>query len=1755
MASDSPVLSPILRRLIIKGGPGSGHFGHEGRPGQRGGSAPSEGTTISEGKAWKPSVAARDMERKMADTFGEAKEWSNACFIGPSGRLLVPGGDHQASAMKVMGGRADDGTPGWMTDAEDALDKVIDTGLIRINSGDDDVAFDIRSEDGVTDNQLSRMAAIVTSIAMQYGHWPSLTMTADGRTRGIFSDDAYRLLGFQDTQSFMPYGGVERGGPGSGHFGHEGRPGERGGSLPSGQAPVAVTFKIRPHAGPIPFDVTKQPVSWEEYDKPRETMPLSAEQQAEYQAQAQTAIDAWGEAIGIYPDGLTITNDTDDFVQNTRWESGVPLSGTELLVYSDQFEDTVLGGFAENKNTIWLQDRLTSPLDRGNLFARDPRWSRTVYHELGHWLDRQYPQELKVAVPRAPTHYTDALSDMGYGYAVRGDSALRKEYVADLVEALATNQATAAGSQLAFARILDPVSHAPMPLTAEDESNLQALMAEVARIQDYRRGRQPEAAPPLRQRAADDAADETYAIVIWPRAHEACIVPLSEAMAQEGEGAIVIRGGPGSGHHGHAGRPGERGGSLPGDATSEGDWSPPSVRYLGDDAAKLPGVPKSVDWHHPESEKPGESFMPLLYHGTVLDHIQDIARDGLLPQVGEWVSEAYARKLEVGEQAVPAVYFAGPTSAEYAEADTRITPADDSYAWKSIMAIEAQVGFLMGKDPENVTLDDIYQNGLMIGVTAEDMREKSMRVVQEDPDTEEVFSRPVSMVGPDDMLIGGEKGTVEKLGPERGDFFTSDKVEPAAYLYGGNLVRWMADWVRRYSDMEAGQYPDDDIAGEYAAKWAGRWESDLMEHDAILDDFPGEPEDIEEESLARRVNAAVERALAGPMPERRIFIPQWLIERGGPGSGHYGHEGRPGERGGSLPGDATAQGEAQDTRVGITGQHSEEKLGARIVPDWQLKKEMEALRGELVDAGVKGVRVEMGRGGYQGGWEQSWVLSYKGVSDAAKRILAETAAKYGQDSFVVFEPPTEGNSHAASNLSLDVDGMDPTVVSNIEARLTEHKFGGWTWSEVDGKPRLQLNVVPALGGDDQKHPAMVAALETDLKELGIRYQRDDWRAAVTAVGPGVKVEYQTYLEGLRGRSLTGYRQGYIMEDQKGVDDGNVEGVGGSGPQGIRSQEVTQGTGEVRRVAEVASEGVAEPGAVGRQPSDFHSQAGLRGGVVISVSRVLRRLVLRGGEGSGHYGHAGIPGQRGGSLPGEGPTKAELQRASTFYDRRKADYHSRFEAMVARQRAIDDKALAHARPQVEGDKGDWSKAIALKLLEGPTYSGNVKALVADFRRFATGTLAWLRKDAASETLRPETLKQAIGTLERMKASLDYWTRVNEPERAMEDIASFVRFELQGFTDSTSVHQGLLSMIDENGNVRLTHPAVVKMMEAGGVREQAITRILGVAQEYNSERSAYLQADLEMRRGTEEVDAFFGRAPEIMADVSPVGTSVAAVTAPRSAMDTALADRETTRLAYGVAVHALTLADQEKMPEDDYYKVAEACDLALDAYQKAQREVMQLNVVGHDEAKDIVNAALLTTNVATLEVLLDASASMQWNAAERERQRWNAVEAQTWLTEHTDASVFPGTGPMLVTVRNTDADVGSRASYAKDQINGKSGMDTATYLHELGHWIEDHNEGVHESAVAFLRSRTAGESYQPLRKVTGDWGYDPWELTRKDEFSSAYVGKIYDSAYTATEIVSMGIQRLYENPSGFQREDPEHFDFTVALLRGLWNKPTP
>jgi len=354
---------------------------------------------------------------------------------------------------------------------------------------------------------------------------------------------------------------------------------------------------------------------------------------------------------------------------------------------------------------------------------------------------------------------------------------------------------------------------------------------------------------------------------------------------------LIQRGGPGSGHFGHEGRPGQVGGSQPGDFH---------------EAAPSIAMPKSVEWHHPESEKASDDFEPILYHGTVREHIEDIARFGLLPQVGEWVTSAYSRPgTNIGKAKVEATYFAGPEGSYGFPESGSNDVQDDSYAWKSIMAIQAQVSFLMDKVPDDVTIEDIRRNGLLVGVKASDLKDADVRVViesqPEEADEPVPVAVPVSFPDDSTVDVGYDEQELSGVGPERGDYFTTAKVSPSLYLYGDDLVRWMAHFFARHN---GGEDMDYDLGADVVSRLGDRYREDLSVDDAVLDDFPADDEEeAVEKSSYRRTGKVVNRTPDRPLPTLRVFIPQWLALRGGPGSGHFGHAGRPGKVGGSAPSD------------------------------------------------------------------------------------------------------------------------------------------------------------------------------------------------------------------------------------------------------------------------------------------------------------------------------------------------------------------------------------------------------------------------------------------------------------------------------------------------------------------------------------------------------------------------------------------------------------------------------------------------------------------------------------------------------------------------------------------------------------------------------------------------------------------------------------------------------------------------------------
>lgn len=128
---------------------------------------------------------------------------------------------------------------------------------------------------------------------------------------------------------------------------------------------------------------------------------------------------------------------------------------------------------------------------------------------------------------------------------------------------------------------------------------------------------------------------------------------------------------------------------------------------------------------------------------------------------------------------------------------------------------------------------------------------------------------------------------------------------------------------------------------------------------------------------------------------------------------------------------------------------------------------------------------------------------------------------------------------------------------------------------------------------------------------------------------------------------------------------------------------------------------------------------------------------------------------------------------------------------------------------------------------------------------------------------------------------------------------------------------------------------------------------------------------------------------------------------------------------------------------------------------------------------------------------------------------------------------------------------RGHYTNATRIAKVRPDAANVVHEIAHAIEHQFPGVYDACREFLLKRAAGGPLRSLQALTG-LSYSRWETAYEDEWvkrgGNVYTGKVYPGSKN-TEILTMGLQRLYENPNGFAVEDPEYFDFILSVVRKM------
>lgn len=101
------------------------------------------------------------------------------------------------------------------------------------------------------------------------------------------------------------------------------------------------------------------------------------------------------------------------------------------------------------------------------------------------------------------------------------------------------------------------------------------------------------------------------------------------------------------------------------------------------------------------------------------------------------------------------------------------------------------------------------------------------------------------------------------------------------------------------------------------------------------------------------------------------------------------------------------------------------------------------------------------------------------------------------------------------------------------------------------------------------------------------------------------------------------------------------------------------------------------------------------------------------------------------------------------------------------------------------------------------------------------------------------------------------------------------------------------------------------------------------------------------------------------------------------------------------------------------------------------------------------------------------------------------------------------------------------------------DSRTLVHEFGHTIERYYPGARKAAFDFRKRRVGDEAISVIYKGTTERGWS-------DKFFSHYCGKDYGSS--ATEIISMGVEKMYYDPEAFLKKDPDYFEFILKIMWG-------
>lgn len=227
-----------------------------------------------------------------------------------------------------------------------------------------------------------------------------------------------------------------------------------------------------------------------------------------------------------------------------------------------------------------------------------------------------------------------------------------------------------------------------------------------------------------------------------------------------------------------------------------------------------------------------------------------------------------------------------------------------------------------------------------------------------------------------------------------------------------------------------------------------------------------------------------------------------------------------------------------------------------------------------------------------------------------------------------------------------------------------------------------------------------------------------------------------------------------------------------------------------------------------------------------------------------------------------------------------------------------------------------------------------------------------------------------------------------------------------------------------------------------------------------------------------------------------------------------------------------------------KAVKAEQKIVDAQRKERERLLAALAISPEDRLQVKTTASTKETVGDAKYEVGSITAKAFKKCTKEHAKM-AQDAADFLSSigHKDSANFKNGDAIIHSLR---ASGGVRSFAAGNHIGLGKHATTSTAVHEIGHVLE-RDPNFAALAQGFLNKRCGDE--WPHVRYRGKYGP---EYGREDHFNAAfgdadsYVGKHYD--HGATEVFAMGLQKLYEDPVGFAKNDPEYFNLMVGAMSG-------